>query len=88
MKTEMRPAYYALGSGAWREYVTLLHIPFTIWHLSYVVLGAAVAPELQLDRLAWTCLAFFLGWAWRPMPWTSSTAGRCGRTSRTGCSSA
>ena len=61
MKTEMRPAFYALGPGAWREYVTLLHFPFTVWHLSYVVLGAAVAPVLQLDRLGWTCLAFFLG---------------------------
>ncbi len=61
MKIEMRPAFYALGPGAWREYVTLLHLPFTAWHLSYVVLGAAVAPVLHLDRLAWTCLAFFLG---------------------------
>lgn len=61
LKTEMRPAFYALDSGAWREYVTLLHIPFTVWHLSYVVLGATVAPVLHLDRLAWTCLAFFLG---------------------------
>ena len=61
LKTEMRPAFYALGSGAWREYATLLHLPFTVWHLSYVVLGAAVAPVVQLDRLAWTCLAFFLG---------------------------
>ena len=61
MKIEMRPAFYALGPGAWREYVTLLHFPFTVWHLSYVVLGAAVAPVLHLDRLAWTCLAFFLG---------------------------
>ena len=61
MKIEMRPAFYALGTGAWREYVTLLHLPFTVWHLSYVVLGAAIAPVLHPDRLAWTCLAFFLG---------------------------
>ena len=61
MKTEVRPAFYALPPGAWRDYVTLLHLPFTIWHLSYVVLGAVAAPVLHLDRLAWLSLAFFLG---------------------------
>ena len=60
MKTEMRPAYYALPSGAWRDYVTLLHWPYSLWHLSYVVLGSAAAPTLHLDRLAVTVLAFFL----------------------------
>ena len=61
MKTDMRPAFYALSPGAWRDYVTLLHLPFTVWHLSYVVLGAVAAPVLHLDRLAWLSLAFFLG---------------------------
>jgi len=60
MHDESRPAYYALRAGGWREYITLLHIPYTLWHLSYVVLGAAAAPVLHLDRLAWTALAFFL----------------------------
>lgn len=54
------PAFYALPSGGWRDYVTLLHPPYTLWHLSYVVLGAALAPTLQLDRLAGTLVAFFL----------------------------
>lgn len=54
------PAFYALPSGGWRDYVTLLHPPYTAWHLSYVALGAALAPTLQLDRLAWSLLAFFL----------------------------
>ena len=61
MKTDLRPAFYALPPGAWRDYVTLLHLPFTVWHLSYVVLGTAAAPVLHLDRLAWLSLAFFLG---------------------------
>ena len=60
MKTDLRPAYYALPAGAWRDYVTLLHFPYTLWHLSYVVLGAAAAPDLHLDRLAGLVLAFFL----------------------------
>ena len=58
---EARPAFYALGLGAWRDYVTLLHPPYTLWHLSYVVLGAALAPTLHYDRLGATLLAFFLG---------------------------
>ncbi len=61
MRPHLRPAFYALPPGAWRDHVTLLHLPFTIWHLSYVVLGAAAAPVLHLDRLAWLLLAFFLG---------------------------
>jgi hypothetical protein len=56
-----RPAFYALRPGGWRDLVTLLHPPYTIWHLSYVALGAAAAPKLYGDRLAATLLAFFLG---------------------------
>lgn len=60
MRISLRPAYYALPAGAWRDYVTLLHFPYTVWHLSYVVLGAAAAPVLHLDRVGWAVLAFFL----------------------------
>ena len=55
-----RPAFYALGSGGWRDYVTLLHLPYTIWHLSYVAIGAALAPRIKWGLLGWTALAFFL----------------------------
>ena len=55
------PAFYALRSGGWRDYVTLLHVPYTLWHLSYVVFGAAVAPVLDGRRLAATLVGFFLG---------------------------
>ena len=55
-----RPAFYALRPGGWRDLVTLLHPPYTAWHLSYVALGAAAAPELHPVRL-WAALgAFFL----------------------------
>jgi 1,4-dihydroxy-2-naphthoate octaprenyltransferase len=40
--------------------VTLLHPPYTAWHLSYVAIGAALAPDFRLDRLAWTLAAFVL----------------------------
>jgi hypothetical protein len=55
-----RPAFYALAPGGWRDYVTVLHFPYTLWHLSYVAIGAALAPELQLHRLLWGLAAFFL----------------------------
>ena len=55
-----RPAYYAARSGGWRDWWTLLHPPYTAWHLSYAVIGAALAPVVQTSRLIATVLAFFL----------------------------
>jgi hypothetical protein len=55
-----RPAFYALRSGGWRDLVTLLHPPYTAWHLSYVALGAAAAPHIYANRLAAALGAFFL----------------------------
>jgi len=57
---QTRPAYYAAGPGRWRDWWTLLHPPFTAWHLSYVVLGAMIAPQVRLDRLVAALCAFFL----------------------------
>ncbi|HEX6931009.1 MAG TPA: hypothetical protein VF162_02615, partial [Streptosporangiaceae bacterium] len=57
---QARPAYYAAGPGRLRDWWTLLHPPFTAWHLSYVVLGAMLAPQVRLDRLVATLAAFFL----------------------------
>ena len=48
------------GTGGIRDWITLLHPPYTMWHLSYVVFGAAVVPHLVLWRLGGTLLAFFL----------------------------
>jgi hypothetical protein len=58
---EARPAFYALAPGGWRDYVTLLHLPYTLWHLSYVVIGACLATHPNAGRLVLTVLAFFLG---------------------------
>ena len=57
---DVRPAFYALDRGGWRDYVTLLHPPYTLWHLSYVAVGAALAPTFHLDRLLCALAAFFL----------------------------
>ena len=54
------PAFYALTPGGWRDYWTLLHPPYTVWHLSYVALGAAIAPEFRMRWLIESLLAFFL----------------------------
>ena len=40
--------------------MTLLHPPYTLWHLSYVAVGAALAPHMKWGLLGWTTLAFFL----------------------------
>jgi hypothetical protein len=60
MSGEARPAFYALTGGGWRDYVTLLHPPYTLWHLSYVAIGAALGPHMKWGLLGWTVLAFFL----------------------------
>jgi len=59
--SEGRPAFYALAPGGWRDWWTLLHPPYTLWHLSYVAMGAATVPEVDLYRLGMSLLGFFLG---------------------------
>lgn len=55
-----RPAFYALRKGSWRDLITLLHPPYTAWHLSYIALGAAAAPTIYPLRLGAALAAFFL----------------------------
>ncbi|MEO5632553.1 hypothetical protein [Gaiella sp.] len=40
--------------------MTLLHLPYTAWHLSYVVVGGCLAASVSFGRLGLTVLAFFL----------------------------
>lgn len=58
------PAYYAsrrgVGTGGFVDWWSVLHPPYTAWHLSYVVLGAMLAPHVSWTRLLATLLAFFL----------------------------
>jgi hypothetical protein len=58
--TTARPAYYAAAQGGWRDWWTLLHPPYTAWHLAYVVIGATLAPHVQLVPLLAALAAFFL----------------------------
>lgn len=55
-----RPAFYALRPGGWRDYVTLLHVPYTAWHLAYAVVGGCLVASVAWGRLGLTVLAFAL----------------------------
>jgi hypothetical protein len=59
-RARARPAFYALAPGGWRDFVTVLHPPYTAWHLSFVALGAAAAPRIHAGRLGATLAAFLL----------------------------
>ncbi len=59
--SDIAPAYYATTARGWRRDVwALLHPPYTAWHLSYVLIGAGLASQISLLRLAATLVAFFL----------------------------
>ena len=60
-KGRLQPAFYGRTGRQWGDILTLLHPPYTAWHLSYVVYGASVASELDVVRLGGTLAAFFLG---------------------------
>ncbi|HEY4398061.1 MAG TPA: hypothetical protein VGO28_10345 [Acidimicrobiia bacterium] len=57
--SDRRPAYYSAGPGGWRDWWSILHPPYTAWHLSYVAIGASLAPHFDGVRLLATVLAFF-----------------------------
>src|ERR1700687_5976827 len=61
MPEALAPAYYAPRTTGWRRDIwALLHPPYTAWHLSYVLIGASLAPTVSVVRLVATVLAFFL----------------------------
>src|SRR5215469_7871788 len=53
-------AFYGRRGGRRADWWTLLHPPYTVWHVSYVVLGAGLAPHINWAVLTATVLAFFL----------------------------
>ncbi len=58
--TSERAAFYAVGRGLPGDVFTLLHPPYTAWHLSFFAIGAAIAPHFYLNRLLWGLAAFGL----------------------------
>jgi hypothetical protein len=56
-----RRSFYARGGSMWNDLTSLLHLPYTVWHLSYVAIGAGLAAELDVVRLIGTLSAFAFG---------------------------
>ncbi len=56
----VRAAWYASSRGGWRAWISILHLPYTAWNLSYVLVGAGLAPRLSVTRLVATLIAFGL----------------------------
>src|SRR5260370_1141248 len=57
---DRRPAWYAAPRGGWRDWVAILHPPYTALHLAYVLIGAGLAPHIDIERLLATLIAFGL----------------------------
>ncbi len=55
------PAFYARTGSPGRDLMSLLHLPYTLWHLSYVAIGAAVAVTMDWGVLGGTLAAFAIG---------------------------
>jgi hypothetical protein len=60
----LAPAFYAsngvLARSPLRDWWTMLHPPYTAWHLSYVVVGSCLVGPVDTGRLIATLIAFFL----------------------------
>ena len=57
----LAPAFYTTVSRGWRrDWLAVLHPPYTAWNLAYVVIGACLAPHVDMVRLVATMLAFLL----------------------------
>lgn len=52
-------AFYARGGSRAADWLTVLHPPYTAWHLAYVAIGAALAPRVDW-AVCWLSLAAFL----------------------------
>lgn len=59
--TRPRRAFYALPGSVLGDLLTVLHPPYTAWHLSYVAIGASLAPAIDWFRLTGTLAAFAFG---------------------------
>lgn len=57
----VRQTWYAGGDSWAGELWTMLHLPYTLMVLSFVVVGAALAPTISWSILGWSLLAYFLG---------------------------
>lgn len=60
--TSLKPAWYSRnGNNLVSDFINLLHPPYTLWHLSYVLIGIAISPIINVDRSIAVIVAFFFG---------------------------
>jgi hypothetical protein len=60
--TSVKPSWYSSkNTGAVSDFINLLHPPYTLWHLSYVVIGIAMSPVIYSGRSIAVLVAFFVG---------------------------
>jgi hypothetical protein len=60
--TALKPAWYSLyGEGPLKDIINLTHPPYTLWHLSYVLIGISLSPVIYPARSIAVLAAFFLG---------------------------
>ncbi|HXQ93225.1 MAG TPA: hypothetical protein VN739_09500 [Nitrososphaerales archaeon] len=60
--TAQKPSWYSLdGRGTLSDIVNLIHPPYTLWHLSYIVIGIALSPVIHADRSIAVLVSYFLG---------------------------
>jgi hypothetical protein len=60
--TTLKPSWYTSSRhGFLSDFIDLLHPPYTLWHISYVLIGIAMAPSIYPDRSVSVVLAFFFG---------------------------
>ncbi|HWG27363.1 hypothetical protein [Actinospica sp.] len=52
-------AFYARSGSRAADWLTILHPPYTAWHLAYVAIGAGLAPHIDW-AVCWLSLAGFL----------------------------
>ncbi|HEX4788078.1 MAG TPA: hypothetical protein VH372_06415 [Actinospica sp.] len=52
-------AFYARAGSRGADWLTVLHPPYTAWHLAYVAIGVAMAPRIDWV-VCWLTLAAFL----------------------------
>lgn len=60
MSEPVQPAFYAARGGLVEQWWTLLHPPYTAWHLAYAVIGGCLAAAVDWGVLGLTVLAFAL----------------------------
>ncbi len=57
----MKPVWYAGSDNRWGDLWTMLHPPYTLMVLSFVTIGAAVAPKISSTIYVATLGAYFSG---------------------------